>query len=117
MRKFFSSESNLRYFFFKLLIKGAYKSNVLASGLVYSWRIVDLIQPNLIFFTHKTDCLGYRLELKGNKYVLGEFLEFKGKKEDVEALRHIRRSKVGRMLIQKTSMFGLGNLALYSYYI
>ncbi|RZC31515.1 hypothetical protein D0Y65_002412 [Glycine soja] len=48
-----------------------------------------------------------RVELKGNKYVLGEFLEFKGKQEDVEALRPIRRSKVGRMIIQKTSMFGL----------
>ncbi|RDY10636.1 hypothetical protein CR513_04796 [Mucuna pruriens] len=48
-----------------------------------------------------------RVELKGNKYVLGEFLEFKGKQEDVEALRHIRRSKVGHITIQKTSMFGL----------
>ncbi|KAG4972793.1 hypothetical protein AAZX31_11G009300 [Glycine max] len=48
-----------------------------------------------------------RVQLKGNKYVLGEFLEFKGKQEDVEALRHIRRSKVGRIIIQKTSMFGL----------
>jgi len=53
--------------------------------------------------------LVYRLELKGNKYVLGDFLEFKGKREDVEALKHIRRSKVGRVVIQKTSMFGLGN--------
>ncbi|BAU00745.1 hypothetical protein VIGAN_10236200 [Vigna angularis var. angularis] len=51
-----------------------------------------------------------RVELKGNKYVLGDFLEFKGKREDVEALRHIRRSKVSRVVIQKTSMFGLGNL-------
>ncbi|XP_061354533.1 uncharacterized protein LOC133299119 [Gastrolobium bilobum] len=48
-----------------------------------------------------------RLELKGNKYVLGEFLEFKGKEEDIQALRNIRRSKVGHMIIQKTSMFGL----------
>lgn len=48
-----------------------------------------------------------RVELKGNKFVLGEFLEFKGKEEDVQALRHIRRSKVGQMMIQKTSMFGL----------
>ncbi|XP_052725310.1 uncharacterized protein LOC108320831 isoform X2 [Vigna angularis] len=48
-----------------------------------------------------------RVELKGNKYVLGDFLEFKGKREDVEALRHIRRSKVSRVVIQKTSMFGL----------
>lgn len=64
----------------------------------------------MALFTHETDCLGCRLELKGNKYALGEFLEFKGKAEDVEALRHIRRSKVGSMIIQKTSMFGLGNL-------
>ncbi|XP_057450194.1 uncharacterized protein LOC130741345 [Lotus japonicus] len=48
-----------------------------------------------------------RLELKGSKYVLGEFLEFKGKQEDIEALSYIRRSKVGRVTIQKTSMFGL----------
>ncbi|KAK4284971.1 hypothetical protein QN277_001729 [Acacia crassicarpa] len=48
-----------------------------------------------------------RLELKGNKYILGEFLEFKGKKDDVQALRDIRRSKVSRMAIQRTSMFGL----------
>jgi len=49
------------------------------------------------------------LELKGNKYVLGEFLEFKGKQEDTMALRNIKRSKVSRLIIQKTSMFGLGN--------
>jgi len=55
------------------------------------------------------------LELKGSKYVLGEFLEFKGKEGDVEALRHIRRSKVGQMIIQKTSMFGLGNLLAINY--
>ncbi|XP_054815182.1 uncharacterized protein LOC129315488 [Prosopis cineraria] len=48
-----------------------------------------------------------RLELKGSKYILGEFLEFKGKQEDVLALRNIRRSKVSRMTIQRTSMFGL----------
>lgn len=47
-----------------------------------------------------------RLELKGNKYVLGEFLEFKGKQEDVQILKNIRRSKIGRLIIQKTSMFG-----------
>ncbi|XP_022747351.1 uncharacterized protein LOC111297036 isoform X2 [Durio zibethinus] len=49
----------------------------------------------------------FRLELKGSKYVLGEFLEFKGKQEDVLALRNIKRSKVSRLIIQKTSMFGL----------
>ncbi|GLT76659.1 hypothetical protein SLA2020_483080 [Shorea laevis] len=48
-----------------------------------------------------------RLEFKGNKYVLGEFLEFKGKQEDTMALRNIKRSKVSHLVIQKTSMFGL----------
>lgn len=47
-----------------------------------------------------------RLELKDNKYVLGEFLEFKGKQEDVEALRNIKRSKISRLVVQKTSMLG-----------
>ncbi|KAK6936518.1 Nuclease-related domain, NERD [Dillenia turbinata] len=48
-----------------------------------------------------------RLEHKSNKYMLGEFLEFKGKHEDTKALRDIKRSKVGRMIIQKSSMLGL----------
>ncbi|KAA3468536.1 Plasma membrane isoform 4 [Gossypium australe] len=50
----------------------------------------------------------FRLELKGSKHVLGEFLEFKGKQEDTLALRNIKRSKVGHMAVQKTSMLGLG---------
>ncbi|XP_042981490.1 uncharacterized protein LOC122311137 isoform X3 [Carya illinoinensis] len=49
-----------------------------------------------------------RLELKGNKYALGEFLEFKGKWEDIQSLKNIKRSKVSRLVIQKTSMFGFG---------
>ncbi|EOA35552.1 hypothetical protein CARUB_v10020758mg [Capsella rubella] len=53
-----------------------------------------------------------RLELKSSKIVLGEFLEFKGKQEDTAALRNIKRSKVDRISIQKTSMFGLGNFSL-----
>lgn len=56
-----------------------------------------------------TDFVVCRLELKGNKYILGEFLEFKGKQEDVQALRDVRRSKVSHMKIQQISMFGLGN--------
>ncbi|XVF06851.1 hypothetical protein REPUB_Repub06bG0086800 [Reevesia pubescens] len=47
------------------------------------------------------------LELKGNKYVLGEFLEFKGKQDDTLALKNIKRSKVSHLIIQQTSMFGL----------
>ncbi|KAE9606483.1 hypothetical protein Lalb_Chr09g0320121 [Lupinus albus] len=66
----------------------------------------ESIHQNLDFVL-STAPIWDRLELKGNKYILGEFLEFKGKEEDVEALRHIRRSKVARILIQKTSMFGL----------
>ncbi|EOY10146.1 Plasma membrane isoform 4 [Theobroma cacao] len=57
-----------------------------------------------------------RLELKGNKYVLGEFLEFKGKQEDTLALRNIKRSKVSRLIIQKTSMFGLAHSKLQVLY-
>lgn len=48
-----------------------------------------------------------RLELKNNKHLLGDFLEFKGKQDDILSLRNIKRSKVSRMIIQNTSMFGL----------
>ncbi|KAL7106673.1 hypothetical protein ACP275_06G008600 [Erythranthe tilingii] len=47
-----------------------------------------------------------RLEIKGNKFILGEFVEFKGKQDDLQALRKIKRSKVSRLTVQKTSMFG-----------
>lgn len=50
-----------------------------------------------------------RLELKGNKYVLGEFIEFKGKDEDLQALKKIRRSKISQLSVQKISMFGLAH--------
>lgn len=56
-----------------------------------------------------------RLELKG-KFVLGEFLEFKGKQDDTQALRNIKRSKVNRVIIQKTSMFGLAHSKLQVLY-
>lgn len=56
------------------------------------------------------------MELKGNKYVLGEFLDFKGKQDDINALKNIRRSKVSRMIIQKMSMFGFGNFpSIYTF--
>ncbi|CAH8386539.1 unnamed protein product [Eruca vesicaria subsp. sativa] len=59
-----------------------------------------------------------RVELKGSKIVLGEFLEFKGKQEDTLALKHIKRSKVDRISIQHTSMLGFAPSRLqvvYSY--
>ncbi|XP_015069923.1 uncharacterized protein LOC107014507 isoform X2 [Solanum pennellii] len=57
-----------------------------------------------------------RLELKGNKFVLGEFLEFKGDNEDIRALGNIRRSKVSTVTIQKTSMFGVAHSKLQVLY-
>ncbi|XP_052185118.1 uncharacterized protein LOC127796777 isoform X4 [Diospyros lotus] len=48
-----------------------------------------------------------RLELKGKKYLLGEFLGFKGKQDDVLSLKAIKRSKVSRLIFQKMSLFGI----------
>lgn len=50
-----------------------------------------------------------RLELKGNKRILGEFLEFKGKQDDLQALRKIKRSKVSHLSVQKTSVFAFAH--------
>ncbi|KAE8077504.1 hypothetical protein FH972_016063 [Carpinus fangiana] len=48
-----------------------------------------------------------RLELKGNKYVLGEFLDFDGiLVEDIQALKKIKRSKVSQLIVQQTSKEG-----------
>jgi hypothetical protein len=49
-----------------------------------------------------------RLELKGNRNVLGEFIEFKGHQGDMAALRSIKGSKVSRIVVQKASLFDLG---------
>ncbi|KAL2921450.1 Homoserine kinase [Bienertia sinuspersici] len=57
-----------------------------------------------------------RLELKGSKFVLGEFMEFKGKHDDLQELQYIKRSKVGQMVVQKTSMFGLAPTKLQVLY-
>lgn len=38
-------------------------------------------------------------------------MEFKGHKDDLLELRNIKRSKVSRLTIQKTSMFGLGKFS------
>lgn len=57
-----------------------------------------------------------RLELKGNKFLFGEFLDFKGKQDDIQALRNVKRSKVGSLIIQKTSMFGLAHSKLQVLY-
>ncbi|XP_057820432.2 uncharacterized protein LOC131033275 [Cryptomeria japonica] len=48
-----------------------------------------------------------RLELKGSQQIYGEFLGFKGKKEDVDALKVVKRSKVAKIVKYKPIMFDL----------
>ncbi|XP_076926035.1 uncharacterized protein LOC143589065 [Bidens hawaiensis] len=74
-------------------------------------KIKKSIQQKLGFILN-TAPMWDRLELNNEKHLLGEFLEFKGKNEDVTLLRDIKRSKVSRMMIQKTSMLGLAHSKL-----
>ncbi|KAJ4951803.1 hypothetical protein NE237_028635 [Protea cynaroides] len=67
----------------------------------------DGIQQKLQFIL-STAPMWDRLELKDNKSFLGEFLEFKGRREDMQVLGIIRRSKVSRLIIQKSTVFCLG---------
>ena len=46
------------------------------------------------------------MELRGDKNVLGEFIEFKGRHEDIQLLKNLKRSKVSRFVIQKSTLFG-----------
>ncbi|XAR71525.1 hypothetical protein NMG60_11017838 [Bertholletia excelsa] len=78
-------------------------------------EIQEAIHQNLHFIL-RTAPTWDRLELKGNKCIFGEFLEFKGKQDDMQSLRDIRRSKISRMIIQKTSMFGLAHSKLQVLY-
>ncbi|KAJ8633861.1 hypothetical protein MRB53_027197 [Persea americana] len=59
-----------------------------------------------LHFSLSTAPMWDRLELKGDRNILGEFIEFKGKQEDMHALRNVKRSKVSRLVIQKSSLFG-----------
>ncbi|XP_042497940.1 uncharacterized protein LOC122076610 isoform X2 [Macadamia integrifolia] len=81
-------------------IKGAFRGGKKA--------MQDGIQQKLHFIL-STAPMWDRLELKDNKKsFLGEFLQFKGKREDMEVLRIIKRSKVSRLVIQKSAMFRFG---------
>lgn len=73
-------------------------------------------QESNLGFILSTAPMWDRMELKNNKHLLGEFLEFKGKQDDLVSLRNIKRSKVSRMIIQKTSMFGLAHSKLQVLY-
>ncbi|KAL4574708.1 hypothetical protein LXL04_021544 [Taraxacum kok-saghyz] len=75
----------------------------------------ESFQQNLDFILSSAP-MWDRLELKNNKHLLGEFMEFKGKQDDIVLLRDIKRSKVSRMIIQKTSMFGLAHSKLQVLY-
>ncbi|XP_068635653.1 uncharacterized protein [Aristolochia californica] len=58
-------------------------------------------------FILRTAPMWDRLELKGDRTILGEFSDFKGAREDIQALRDVRRSKVSQLTIQKSSIFGV----------
>lgn len=88
-------------------IKGAFRST--------KKEMQESVQQNLGFIL-STAPMWDRLELKGNKYLLGEFVEFKGKQDDTQTLGNIRRSKVSRLVIQRTSMFGLAHSKLQVLY-
>ncbi|XP_059625088.1 uncharacterized protein LOC132268278 [Cornus florida] len=88
-------------------IKGVFRSE--------KKEMQESIHQNLNFIL-RTAPVWDRLELKGNKNLLGEFLEFKGKQDDIQALKNIRRSKVSRLIIQKSSMFGLAHSNLQVLY-
>ncbi|KAG6707480.1 hypothetical protein I3842_06G034100 [Carya illinoinensis] len=66
-------------------------------------------------FILRTAPMWDRLELEGNKYVLGEFLELiKGELADIWALKNIKRSKVSHLIIKNISLFGSTLQVLYS---
>ncbi|CAN6288670.1 unnamed protein product [Urochloa humidicola] len=65
----------------------------------------DSVLQNLHFIL-STSPMWDRLELKGDKNVLGEFIEFKGRHEDIQFLKNLKRSKVSRFIIQKSTLFG-----------
>ncbi|KAH0456175.1 hypothetical protein IEQ34_014082 [Dendrobium chrysotoxum] len=65
-----------------------------------------------LHFVLNTAPMWDRLEFNGNRNLLGEFIEFKGNSEDMQALRNVNRSKVGQFIIQKPSLFGLGRSRL-----
>ncbi|XP_062200801.1 uncharacterized protein LOC133903433 isoform X2 [Phragmites australis] len=78
-------------------IKGAFTGS--KSGMQ------DSVLQNLNFIL-STSPMWDRLELKGDKNVLGEFIEFKGRHEDIQLLKNLKRSKVSRFIIQKSTLFG-----------
>ncbi|KAL4199764.1 hypothetical protein AMTRI_Chr03g52900 [Amborella trichopoda] len=57
-----------------------------------------------------------RLELNGSRQLLGKFEGFKGKQEDMQTLQIVKRSKVNRVLVMKSTMFGFLGRKLHVLY-
>ncbi|KAG1362030.1 hypothetical protein COCNU_10G002490 [Cocos nucifera] len=57
-----------------------------------------------------------RLELRGDRNILGEFIEFKGNQDDMQALSNLKRSKVSQFIVQKPTMLGFGRSRLQLLY-
>jgi hypothetical protein len=75
----------------------------------------EVVQRNLTIAL-STAPMWDRVELKDDKYILGEFLEFKGFQHEVEMLRKIKRSKVSRLIFQQMSIFGFATPKLQVFY-
>ncbi|RWW63745.1 hypothetical protein BHE74_00029062 [Ensete ventricosum] len=65
-----------------------------------------------LHFILSTSPMWDRLELKSNRNILGEFRKFKGYQHDMQALKNVKRSKVGRFIVQKPTILGLGSSRL-----
>lgn len=66
----------------------------------------DLVDQKLNYVL-STAPMWDRLELKQNKFILGELVKFQGRQEDISVLGNIKRSKVSRIMIQKSSVFAI----------
>ncbi|XP_008786337.2 uncharacterized protein LOC103704710 [Phoenix dactylifera] len=67
-------------------------------------------------FILRTSPMWDRLELRGDRNILGEFVEFKGNQDDMQALSNLKRSKVSQFIIQKPTMLGFGRSRLQLLY-
>ncbi|KAG0496833.1 hypothetical protein HPP92_001524 [Vanilla planifolia] len=65
-----------------------------------------------LHFSLSTAPMWDRLEFKGDRKILGEFIDFKGNSDDLQALRQVNRSEVSQFLVQKPSLFDLGRSRL-----
>ncbi|KAK9187721.1 hypothetical protein WN944_019119 [Citrus x changshan-huyou] len=83
--------------------KDVYLANPISLNLpeVITYDQLTQLKPDhpKLNFILQTAPMWDRLQLEGNKFVLGEFLEFKGDQEDTSVLSCIERSKVSCLFI------------------